>query len=153
MISYNCEIKERADQPTITIRKRAAVQYLPQVLGESYKTLMQYMGEIGAFPIGAPFVIYYNIDMQDLDLEIGFPVSKKLQDKEDMKASRIQAGKYATCIHIGPYNEISLAYNALNEWMKNNGYEGIGRAIEIYLNDPSETPSEELKTEIQFPLK
>jgi effector-binding domain-containing protein len=114
---------------------------------------MQYLEELKENPIGAPFVIYYNMDMQDLDIEIGFPVSKNLPDKDKIKSSEITAGKFASCLYTGPYTEISLAYDALTKWVEDNEYKTTGIAIETYLNDPREIPPEELKTEIEFLLK
>jgi effector-binding domain-containing protein len=92
------------------------------------------------------------MDMQNLDVEIGFPVSRSLQEKEDIKAGEMPAGKYASCIHIGPYDKLEPAYAALAQWIKENGYQSSGPAYEIYLNDPNETVPEELETLIKFPL-
>ncbi len=152
-MDYKCELKERAVQPTLAIRTRSAVQDLSQVLGQSYGAIMQYMCELDEQPAGAPFVAYYNMDMQDLDIEIGFPVAKKLAGKGNIQASEIPAGKFATCMHIGPYDQVEAAYNALMKWIEENGYEAAGVAYETYLNDPSETPPEQLQTLIMFPLK
>lgn len=152
-MSYNCSIVDRPDQAVLSIRTRTAVGNLPNVLGRTYARLAQYLGELGEPPIGAPFVGYYNMDMQDLDIEIGFPVSKELQAKDDMQPGQIPGGKQATCLHIGPYNTIELAYNELIEYIGQSGHEATGVAYEFYPNDPNETPEEELQTQIVFPLK
>ncbi len=152
-MSLKCEVKELPVQHTLTVRTRTAMENLPQILGESYGAIMAYLGELGENPIGAPFVIYYNLDMQDLDVEIGFPVSKKIVDKDNMKASEIAAGKYGTAVHVGPYDTMEPSYELLNQWIKDNGYEVEGLAIELYLNDPREVGPENTLTEIQFPLK
>lgn len=98
-------------------------------------------------------LIIINLDMQDLDIEIGIPVSKKLPDKGNVKASKIAEGKYATVVHIGPFDKMEPTYNALTKWIEDNGYEPTGVAYEIYIDDPAVTPMEELKTQIMFPLK
>jgi len=152
-MSYKCEVKEQSAQPALSIRTRTAVQDLAQVLGEAYGAMAQYLGELGEQPAGPPFTAYYNMDMQDLDVEIGFPVYKRLPGKDDIKASEIPGGKAATCLHTGPYSEIAPAYNALSEWIKDNGYEVTGVAYEVYLDDPAQTPPQELRTQILFPLK
>jgi len=92
------------------------------------------------------------MDMQNLDVEVGFHVSKNLPSENDINASTIPAGKYACCIHTGSYSDIGPAYNALLQWIKEKGYEVTGIAYEFYLNDPDVTPPNELKTEILFPL-
>jgi len=152
-MSYKCEVKEQTTQPTLAIRTRVSVQDLPQTLGEAYGAIAQYLGELGEQPAGPPFAAYHNMDMQNLDVEIGIPVSKKLAGRDDIQASEIPSGKAATCLHVGPYAEIEPAYTALSEWMKDNGYKATGVAYEIYLNDPEETPPQELQTQIVFPLK
>ena len=91
--------------------------------------------------------------MQNLDIEIGIPVSNKLSNKDEIKASEIPPGKFASCLYIGPYNEISPAYEMLTKYIEDKGYESTGIAYELYLNDPSEVPPEQLQTHILFPLK
>ena len=152
-MSYNCEVKEQSAQPTLSIRTRTSVQNLPQVFGKAYGAIAQYLGGLGEQPAGPPFAAYHNMDMQNLDVEIGFPVSRRLPGEGGIQAGEIPGGRAATCLYTGPYSEIELAYNALTQWIKDNGYEIAGVAYEMYLNDPSQTPPQELKTQILFPLR
>ena len=122
-------------------------------MGQAYGAIAQYLGGLGERPAGPPFTAYYNMDMQDLDVEIGFPVSRKVAGEGDILACELPAGKIATCIHVGPYSELTPAYTALSEWTEAQGYEATGVAYEFYLNDPTQTPPEELMTQIVFPLK
>jgi effector-binding domain-containing protein len=91
------------------------------------------------------------MDMDDLDVELGFPVARSLPDKGEIEAGEIPAGRVATCLFIGPYSEMEPAYEALFEWMEENGYEGTGVSYELYLNDPREAAP--AQTQIVFPLK
>lgn len=152
-MSCKCEVKEQSTQLTLSIRTRTPVQGLPQVLGKAYGAIAQYLGELGEQPTGPPFAAYYNMDMENLDVEIGFPVSRRFSGKDDIAAGEIPAGKVATCLYTGPYSEIEPAYNALLQWIKDNGYEATGIAYEMYLNDPAQTPPQELRTQIVFPLR
>ena len=86
-MKYKCELLEQETQPTLTIRTKSTVQNLPEVLGKSYQKIMQYLGELGEQATGAPFTAYFNLDIQNLDVEIGFPVAKKLPNKDDIKAT------------------------------------------------------------------
>ena len=120
-MSYKCEVKEQTAQPTLAIRRRVSVQDLPQALGGAYGAIAQYLGELGEQPVGPPFAAYHNMDMQNLDVEIGFPVSRRLPGKDDINASEIPGGKVATCLYTGPYSEVEPAYNALSQWIKTMG--------------------------------
>jgi len=72
---------------------QGTLETMAQVLGKAYGAIAQYLGELGEQPAGPPFVAYYNMDMQALDVEIGFPVSRKLSGKGDIQASEIPGGK------------------------------------------------------------
>jgi effector-binding domain-containing protein len=150
-MSYHCEIKEQPVQKTLSIRTRTAVQDLPEVLGAGYGAITQYLGELGEEPIGPPFAAYHNMDMENLDVELGFPVVRSLPDRAEIKAGEIPGGRVATCLYTGPYSEMEPAYNALAKWIEDNGYEATGVAYELYLNDPRESPP--AQTQIILPLK
>ena len=150
-MSYQFEVKEQPAQKTLSIRTRAAVQDLPQVFENGYGAIAQYLEELGEQPIGPPFGAYYNMDMDDLDVELGFPVARSLPGKGAIEAGEIPAGRVATCLFIGPYSEMEPAYEALFKWMEENGHEGTGVSYELYLNDPRETAP--AQTQIVFPLK
>lgn len=152
-MSHQCEIKEQEAQPALTIRTRAAVQDLPQVMGQSYQAIFEHLQEVGQYPAGPPFAAYYNMDMADLDIELGFPVSGEVAEKDNIKMSQFPGGKFAVCLYTGPYSDIEEAYNALTEWIAAEDVAVTGAAYELYLNDPSETPPEELQTQIMLPLQ
>ena len=152
-MDFQCEIKEQAAQPTLSIRVRTPIDGLPQLLGESYGKIAGFLAELGQEPAGAPFAAYYNMDMQDLDVEIGFPVAKVMKGKDDIQASEVPGGKLGYALHTGRYGDIAPAYEALTEFVNEQGFEPSGVAYEFYLNDPGETPQEKLQTQIVFPLK
>jgi effector-binding domain-containing protein len=152
-MAQQCELKERAKQPTLMIRTTTSMQDLSNVLGKAYGAIVQYLGSLGVAPAGPPLAVYYNMDMENLDIGIGFPVAKALPGEGKIQAGEIPAGKYASCLYTGPYDEIGDAYDALTAWVEENDYEATGLAYEFYLNDPNETPPEALQTQILFPLK
>ncbi len=153
-MSYHCEFKNQLPQPTFMIRTRTSLENLQQVIGQSFGTIAHYLADLGERPAGAPYVAYYNMDMQDLDIEMGFPLSKKLDGRGEIQAGEFPGGKLATCVYTGPYGmEMSAAYDALTQFARANHFEPTGVAYEIYLNSPMDTPPQELRTQIIFPLK
>ena len=150
---YQCELLNQSAQPTLAIRTRTAIQNLPQVVGQAYGAIIQYAGSLGVQPCGAPFVAYYNMNMQDLDIEIGFPFAQELAGQGNIQAGAIPGGKAVTCVHIGPYDQVGGAYEALQKWVGANSDIPTGVAYEFYLNDPQTTPPAELQTQVVFPLQ
>ncbi len=147
------ELKDEPAQPVLSTRTRAAVDQMPMLLGKVYGEIMQYLGGLGEPPAGPPFVAYYNLDMQNLDIEVGFPVAKRLPGKGDIQAGEIPAGKFASYLYVGPYAECGPAYEVVHKFIADNGYTPTGVAYEYYLNDPSAIPHEEPQTLIVLAVK
>jgi len=152
-MEYEFELKEEKEQPVLSIRTRVAVENLPQEFGRVYGIIIQYMEEIGEKTEGPAYGAYYNMDMADLDVEIGFIMPKPVAGRDDIQAGSIPAGKQASCLFKGPYAETEPVYNALIAWISENGHVPTGVSYEFYYNSPMEVPESELLTKIIFPLK
>ena len=152
-MAYACRVEERATQLTLSVHARTPVDKLPAFMDTGFGAVYGYLMELGEHPVGPPYAAYYNMDMQDLDVEIAFPVAKSLPGKGNVQPGRLEAGRMATCLHVGPYTDLRLAYDALTQWMAENGYAGDGTAYEFYLNDPDITAPQDLQTLVAFRLK
>ena len=117
-VNYKCEVKEQPRVPVLSIRTRASVKDLGQVMGRCYAAIGEHLAKFGELPAGKPFTAYYNMDMQDLDVEIGIPVSKALPSQGEILASAIPGGRHASTVYTGPYTQMEPAYQALLSWMK-----------------------------------
>ena len=148
-----CAIEAMHRQPTVTMRTRLPVERLPAFLAKAYGTIMAHLTAQGVQPAGPPFALYHNMDMQNLDVEAGFPVMRTVSVSEDVLAGHIPECEAAMCMHVGSYETLHTAYESLMEWMQMHGHQPKGSAYEFYLNDPDKTPAEELRTRILFPLK
>lgn len=147
------EFNEQNAQPVLFIRTRTAIENLPNAIGESYGKIMQYLAELGEPPADAPYTAYYNLDMQDLDVEMGFPVAKLMSEKGDIKSGEIPQGKYVSAMYKGAYSQMEQPYNEMFKWMEENGYEQKGVYYEFYFNSPNDVPESELLTKIAIPVK
>ncbi len=152
-MKYQCERIISEAKPAMVIRKTTAVENLPQVLGEAFTAIMNYLTKIGEYPVDAPFVTYYNLDMTQLEIDIGFPVSKPLPPEGEILPHDIPAGQYVVCLYTGPYEKMEPAYGIIMEWMNEKQYDASGIVYEFYLNGPDEVPPEKLQTRIMFELK
>jgi effector-binding domain-containing protein len=72
------------------------------------------------------------------------------------KVYELPGGEYASIIHKGPFNTLSLALSALLKWIEDNGYRIIGPNREIYLytgEGPAQQDDPTYVTENQFPVQ
>ena len=150
---YEIEVIETEAQPVLSIREITSVEDLPEEVGTAYQAILNHMNLMGEEPSDMPFIAYYNMDMDNLDVEIGFPTSRELAGIHDIDVSEIPAGLKVVCMYQGPYNEMKPVYEAMNEWIEENEYEPTGVIYEFYYNSPEEVPESELLTKIMFLLE
>lgn len=153
LMDYNIELTEKPSQPVLSVHIKTGVDNLPRELGRAYGTVIHYLNEIGKKPLDVAFAAYYNTDMDNLEIDAGFVVSEPLSGKGEVKAGEIPGGKQLSCLHKGPYKDCDKAYNAMMQYVEENGYEPTGVSYEFYYNSPDEVPESELLTKIMFPLK
>ncbi|MGE5483701.1 MAG: GyrI-like domain-containing protein [Ignavibacteriales bacterium] len=152
-MDYRFEIEETVAQPALSMRTVTSVGNLPQELGKAFHAIVSYLDELGEKPVEAAFAGYHNMDMENLDVEMGFPVQKTLPGKGQIVSSEIPAGRKATCLYKGPYQEMKPVYDAMTKWMGENGHQPTGVVYEFYYNSPMEVPESELLTKIVFLLR
>ncbi len=152
-MSYDCQTYLQEALPVLGIRTHTPVEGLPETLGKCYASIGQYMAGLGEAPAGIPYVAYFNMDMQDLDMEVGFKISRPMPGKGPIQAGTLPNLPVATCTYTGPYPEMRSAYEELNRWVEEKGLQASGIVYEFYLNDPATTPAEALETQIVFILK
>jgi len=147
----NFEIMVREKQPALSVRVTTSVEKLSQVIGESYGKIEAYMKETGTFISDIPYVTYHNMDMQNLDVEMGFPVAAQLAGNDEVKPVSTPAGKFIFCMYRGPYTEIEPTYNEMMKWIEDNGFQPAGAMHEYYYNGP-DFPQSEALTMILTPV-
>ncbi|HQD77044.1 MAG TPA: GyrI-like domain-containing protein [Bacillota bacterium] len=147
------QLSEQKEQPVLYIKTRTPLSGLSKVIGDTYGKIFNYLTEIGEQPADVPYTAYYNLNMEDLDVEMGFPVRGWLPERGEIKYGVIPSGKVVSCMYKGSYSQMEQPYNKIFKWIEENGYEQKGVYYEYYYNSPDEVPESELLTKIVIPLK
>jgi len=147
------EIFSKREQPVIYIRKRVNAADISQFMQDCYFELFTFLGKNGFGVADMPYAAYYNMDMEDLDVEMGVPVTEEIEVRGDIKYRVQNLGKVVTCIYRGAYSETFAAYNELKAWMTEKGFEQSAESYEVYLNSPQGVCEDELLTMIVVPMK
>jgi len=146
-------IYEQRECSTLVERTRVSVQNIVSVTSKVYSDIFTYLAELNEVPCGAPFITYHNSDMNDMDIAAGVPVPKEFPQRGDVVPCKLPNVKVVACIHRGPYHTTSPTYEEMHKWVASNGLTPVGIVREVYLNDPRNTPEDELLTEILMPIK
>ncbi len=153
---FEIKIVDLPPQPVMTIRCRTSLAGLPMKIGENYHMLMACLDEYHEQPVYAPYTAYFEMDMENLDVAMGFPVRQLLPARPPVLAEMIPAGSFAIVQYKGPYSGLSEVYQALTTWIREQNLVQIetpaGFYFEYYFNSPQEVPESELLTEIRIPV-
>lgn len=103
------------------------------------------------------FTIYYDEEYKeaDIDASICQAVTEKKEDVGNLKFSVLPEVELAACVlHKGSYERLPKAYQAIVEYIEENGYEIIGHQRESYIDGVwNKDSQEDWLTEIQFPIR
>lgn len=145
---YHVIVMETPQQQVFGIRKRINIAETHDLFQELKRELAQR----GILRAGATQLLYHGEEFsyENMDVEAQMQVSGTHPD-----IRKIPAQLCAVTTHIGPYENIRYAYEALCAWMSEHPeYQSCGPAIERYLKDEDSVSSpEELETGVLFPIK
>ena len=150
-------MKKTEAQVVAYIGWKGPFSQIPEAMGE----LMGWIGQKGYRPTGPISGVYFSDPQQvppeellwEIRCPVGGGVSPSEPDAQGVGVKRLEPVEVAATVHKGPYHEVGPTYGILMGWIAQNGYQVAGPPEEIYLNDPSATPPEELLTEIRTPVK
>ncbi len=145
---------EQPLQHVLAIRQKTNCENLSELIQKSYDDIITYMTSIGVQPSGVPYISFsLECDMNDFELETGFPVAEAHDGSGSVIAAEIPESKAVVLMYKGPYQGLEHEYPKLMRWIVDNQAAPSGKYYEFYLNSPHEVPEAELITRMQIPLK
>ena len=129
------------EQLIYSIRDSATTFEIGEKLGQMYGEIMAHMAATGGEAAGQPFAIWHNYDPGGYNhIEAGIPANETVEGTGRVKEGLIEAGNAVMGIHKGSYHEEAASYDAIEEYMSDNGYQQVGPPWEIYVTDPIAVP-------------
>jgi effector-binding domain-containing protein len=151
---YDITTHELAPVPIISVRERLPQAELPGFFAHAYADLYAHLGRHGVPPRGEPFTVYHAFGPDNVDAEACLPVPTEIATTERIAYRLLPAMTVVETIHVGPYEELGQAYQALEAWMTDNGYDSAGPVRERYLTEPGRgTPPADYLTIVQIPIE
>jgi len=147
MIKYDVRIREVLETRVRALRKQ--VTSFPEEIPSLLRSLLEEIESSGEVCAGPPIILYHDEEFNPgkVDLEVAWPVMNSSLANKTLPAVRA-----AACMHVGPYDGLEHAYEAVFAWVNQNGYRAVPPYREISYNDPQTTPPEQLVTEIIIPV-
>lgn len=145
--SYHVILLEDPEQKVFSIRETIGVKQYHDL----FVRLRREARKAGLEQTGPIQMLYHspNFNHESSDVEAQMVVAK------DGPGVRIKpACTCAAVQHRGSYENLHLAYEALCAWLaEHTEYRVCGPAMDRYLNDPHNTPPDQLETGVLFPVE
>ena len=157
--------RSAAQGAEVSLQKTEPFAYFCMPVKGSYSQIQEAIGKLmmemqgqNAMPTGPLMGIFYNspeqVNSQDLEWEIGFPVSPRQVVQPPLVLKEWSFALVAASLHKGPYADVGKTIAKITEWMTANGYAPAGPILERYFDmNPSEMRPEDLRTEIWIPCQ
>ena len=153
-MGYDIIQEELHRQPIVSVREQLEQQELPAFFGRAFGELYAHLGRHGVPPRGEPFMIYHAFGPDGIDAEVCLPVPTVVPGTERVTYRERPAVTVAETLHVGPYDELGGAYQALTEWIADHGFATAGPVRERYLNEPGPgVPPATYRTIVQIPIE
>jgi effector-binding domain-containing protein len=147
------------NQKVMGMRKKGRYQELiPGMLQQLFPHIIKFGNDVCS---GPPMFICHEKCVEEVleadktgtaDVEVVVPISRDIDETEDMKIYELPGGKMAKIVHKGAYDNMDQTYENLFKWIEQSGKKITGPTREVYLNDPNEVGVEETLTEIYAPI-
>ncbi|MDD3225676.1 MAG: GyrI-like domain-containing protein [Clostridium sp.] len=148
----NYEIEIRDIEPI-----RVAFMKYKGVITEANKVFPSVFKSIGGKSNGAPFFCYYAIDLKSKigELELCVPTSET-PNENGVTVKELPRIKTVCTTHVGSYETVNYAYEAINHYAKENKLILQTPFREVYIKGPGiflKGNPKKYITEILFPIK
>ncbi|MDP2274399.1 MAG: GyrI-like domain-containing protein [Archangium sp.] len=124
----------------VAIRTTIPLNGLRDFFNNAFLELSECIRAAGASPVGPPFVRYYSVTPESVDVEAVMTCDREVPVTGQVKRLHLNASQAAIVRHVGRYEKMKPAYDAINEWMSNNGKHAIEAPREVYVTTGAEVP-------------
>ena len=119
-------------------------------MGEAFQAVWDFLLASGVQTTGKALSVYYTYDPGKMTFRAGFSVDAdaRKKAKEPVRYDVTPAGRVLHFRHTGPYSKLRDSYGRMMAYMEQEGLKIGAPTWEVYLNDPSKTPEDELLTDV-----
>ena len=152
---YTVRVERVGGGAIAVVRRRVAKAEMPRVVPEACGLVWKAVKAAGVTDAGRHVSVYRAAPEGLLDVEIGVEVGSAFPGWGEVVASELPAGEAATVTHLGPYQKLGEANQAINDWCGAQGRVKAGPSWEIYghwVEEWNHDPSK-IRTDVYYLLK
>lgn len=139
-MAYEILTANLPESEAVAIRETISLTELQSFFNRAFLELSQTLRAGGATPVGPPFVRYFSVTPESVDVEAVMSCDKAVSVTGRVTRLHLNASQAAIVRHVGRSDKIKPAYDSITEWMNNNGKHPIEAPREVYVTTGVEVP-------------
>lgn len=152
VMEYSIRLEQFPGRPLAVVRRRATMRELGRVIPEACGTVWNILRAHQIKGAGRHVAVYLD---EVLNLEVGVEMDGPFGGQGEVVGSSLPAGLVATTTHLGPYQRLGEAHEAIQRWCAANRREPIRPCWEIYGHwiDEWNTEPGKIRTDVYYLLR
>ncbi len=147
-MDYQIAVAHEEVQNALVMMKSLLPGEVAQFLNTAFPEVAELLAQHGIEPSGPPFA-RYRMDGDIFHVTAGFPVPIGVAGSGHVLTDELPGGDIASTVHVGSYEDLPAAFDAVMEWLTGAGYAITGDPWESYLDQP-DVPQP--RTQVNFPV-
>lgn len=153
LMPYDIGIRVEPTYQLAAMHCSTTAELMVEESGELMYRLFDKLSSLGIQPRDPYICINQSPDKNgNIVVHAGVGISDDAETGNSIEILEITGGPVVWLTHVGAYEELGIAYHALAAWAQEHGHDQRDALREIYLNDPADTPTESLQTEVLLPI-
>src|SRR3989304_694166 len=129
---YLFQLKEVEERPILAIRVSTKPGRIGNELQEILPEVWNYAKGVGATLAGPPFTMYHKMESDEVEIEAGMQLTESREGEGEIRSGTLPAGKVASTVHMGSYENLPDAYRALENWIREQNLKPASPPWEVY---------------------
>ena len=153
-MSHEVAIETVPAQPIAAVRRQVRIGEVARAWGPALDQVWAFLGRHPRLRTGGHNVfLYHHPARRDelMEVDFGVQVIRPFPGEGEVISTETPAGEVATTLHVGPYDQLAAAHDAIHAWRAANNRAFAVRSWEIY-GDWSDDPAK-LETRIMYLLR
>lgn len=151
-MDYQLQIIEEPGRNLAVTRFKAEISQIGEQMGAAFAVVTAYVAVHEVEVIG-PAIAYYDMEPDGFTVAAGFVVAEPIAGDGTVVPLSLPVTEVATTTHVGSYEDLPKAYDALKRGVHDLGREPDDAAMWEEYWSPPDAPPEETRTIIFWPLK
>ena len=134
-MEYEINVEQIGPQTAAAVVRTVPITKIGPFISEAFGVVIAELAAQNMTAAGPPFARYTMLG-DAFEVTAGFPTPRPIAGTQRVIGTTLPGGTVATTMHVGAYDAVKDAYDAVMSWLPEHGMHVAGDPWEVYLDGP-----------------